>query len=235
MKVMDSRFDVLVLTTVAALLMFSAVPGAQAQSTSSSSSSAAFSPASSAQQARKSAPAADARLDPGSVSNSVYRNSGFGFTCKIPAGWVLRTEEMNAREEGNSAPDAGKAGRVLLAAFARPPQARGEDVNSSILIAAESVAAYPGLKEAGQYFGPVTEIAKAQGFDVDGEPYEFEVGAKTLVRGDFEKDIGTRVMRQSTLVILARGYAVSFTFIGGTVDEVEELIAGLSFGTPRAK
>lgn len=142
---------------------------------------------------------------------------------------------MNAREEGNSAPDAGKAGRVLLAAFARPPQARGEDVNSSILIAAESVAAYPGLKEAGQYFGPVTEIAKAQGFDVDGEPYEFEVGAKTLVRGDFEKDIGTRVMRQSTLVILARGYAVSFTFIGGTVDEVEELIAGLSFGTPRAK
>jgi hypothetical protein len=207
--------------------MFSAVPGAQAQSTSNSSSSV--------QHSRKAAPAADARLDPGSVSNSAYRNSGFGFTCKIPAGWVLRTEEMNAREEGDSTPDAGKAGRVLLAAFARPPQARGEDVNSSILIAAESVAAYPGLKEAGQYFGPVTEIAKAQGFDVDGEPYEFEVGAKTLVRGDFEKDIGTRVMRQSTLVILARGYAVSFTFIGGTVDEVEELIAGLSFGAPRAK
>jgi hypothetical protein len=219
---MDSRFDVLVLTTVAALLMVSAVPAARAQSTSNSSSSV--------QHGRKAAPAADARLDPGSVSNSVYRNSGFGFTCKIPVGWVLRTEEMNAREEGDSTPDAGKGGRVLLAAFARPPQARGEDVNSSILIAAESVAAYPGLKEAGQYFGPVTEIAKAQGFDVDGEAYEFEVGAKTLARGDFEKNIGTRVMRQSTLVILARGYAVSFTFIGGTVDEVEELIAGLSFG-----
>jgi hypothetical protein len=37
-------------------------------------------------------------------------------------------------------------------------------------------------------------------------------------------------MRQSTLVILGRGYAVSFTFIAGTDDEVEELIAGLSFG-----
>jgi hypothetical protein len=219
---MDSRLDVLVWTSVAALLMFSAAPAAQAQSTSSSSSSV--------QHSRKAVPVADARLDPGSVSNSVYRNSGFGFTCKIPAGWVLRTEEMNAREEGDSTPDAGKAGRVLLAAFARPPQARGEDVNSSILIAAESVAAYPGLKEAGQYFGPVTEIAKAQGFDVDGEPYEFEVGAKTVVRGDFEKNMGTRVMRQSTLVILEHGYVVSFTFIGGTVDEVEELIAGLIFG-----
>jgi hypothetical protein len=36
-------------------------------------------------------------------------------------------------------------------------------------------------------------------------------------------------MRQSTLVILARGYALSFTFIGGTEDEVEQLISGLSF------
>ena len=56
------------------------------------------------------------------------------------------------------------------------------------------------------------------------------IGTKTVVRGDFQKDVGTRVMRQSTLVVLARGYAVSFTFIGGTEDEVEELVEGLSFG-----
>ncbi|MGC2818971.1 MAG: hypothetical protein WA198_04755, partial [Candidatus Sulfotelmatobacter sp.] len=78
-------------------------------------------------------------------------------------------------------------------------------------------------------FGPVTEIAKAQGFAVAEEPYESAIGAKTVVRADFQKDVGSRVMRQSTLVILARGYAVSFTFIGGTEDEVEELISGLSF------
>jgi hypothetical protein len=192
------------------------------QPNSSSSSS-------SAQHARKAAPAADSRLDGGSVSNGMYRNPTLGFTCKIPAGWVLRTEEMNTRDE-QAAQGADKSGRVLLAVFSRPPAAHGEDINSSILIAAESVAAYPGLKEAVQYFDPVTEIAKAQGFEVDGEPYELEIGAKTMVRGDFQKDIGTRVMRQSTLVILARGYAVSFTFIGGTEDEVEGLIDGLSFG-----
>jgi hypothetical protein len=103
-------------------------------------------------------------------------------------------------------------------------------VNASILIAAESAAAYPGLKDAAQYFGPVTEVAQAQGFEVVEEPYEFAVGTKTVVRGDFQKDVGTRVMRQSTLVMLARGYAVSFTFIGGTEDEVEELVQALSFG-----
>jgi hypothetical protein len=123
-----------------------------------------------------------------------------------------------------------KAGRVLLAAFSRPPEARAEDVNGSIVIAAESAAAYPGLKDAAQYFGPITEVARAQGFEIDEEPYEFVIGTKTVVRGDFEKAVGTRVMRQATLVVLARGYAVSFTFIGGTEDEVEELVQGLSFG-----
>ncbi len=117
-----------------------------------------------------------------------------------------------------------------MAAFSRPPLAHGEDVNSSILIAAESAAAYPGLKEAAQYLGPVSEIAKAQGFDVVSEPYEFAAGAKTMAREDFQKNVATRVMLQSTLVMLARGYALSFTFIGGTEDEVSEFISGLSFG-----
>ena len=216
----------LTFTVVIALLALAGQAQQTGQASSSSSSS-------SATRARK--PAAAARLDEGSVTNGVYKNQSFGFTCKIPSAWVLRTEEMNAPEEDSAkpdgskpAPDTGKA-RVLLAAFSRPPQARGEDVNSSILIAAESAAAYPGSKEAPQYFGPVTEVAQAQGFEVINEPYEFIVGTKTTARGDFQKDVGTRVMWQSTLVMLARGYVVSLTFIGGTEDEVEELIGGLSF------
>jgi len=194
----------------------------------------AVSTSSSTKRVTKSASVTDSKLDSGAASNGVYRNRAFGFTCKIPAGWVLRTEEMNAREREDEEADAGKkatdAGRVLLAAFSRPPEARAEDVNASILIVAESAAAYPGLKSAAQYFGPVTEVAKAQGFEVVEEPYEFVIGTKTVVRGDFQKDVGSRVMRQSTLVELAHGYAVSFTFIGGTEDEAEELVRGMSFG-----
>jgi hypothetical protein len=208
----------------------------QAQTSQPASSSSSSSSSSTSRQVKKSTSAADSKLDSGVVGNGVYRNSAFGFTCKIPAGWVLRTAEMNARERDDEAADAGKkatdTGRVLLAAFSRPPEALGENVNASILIAAESVVSYPGLKEAAQYFGPVTEVAKAQGFAVVEEPYEFVVGTKTVVRGDFKKDIGSRVMRQSTLVMLARGYAVSFTFIGGSEDDVEELVRVLSFAAP---
>ena len=194
----------------------------------------------------------------------MYHNPEFGFWCKIPAGWVLRTVEMNEREEEGPAeasqtpttpanPGSPKGednrpavdrtaeggcphtGCVLLAAFSRPPLASGEDINSSIVIAAESVVSYPGLTEAAHYFEPLTEVAKAQGFKVVEEPYEFTVGTKTLIRSDFQKDVASRMMRQSTLAMLARGYAVSFTFIGGTEDEVEELIAGLGFGVGGGK
>ena len=188
-------------------------------------------------------------IDAGTVVNGVYRNKTFGFTCKIPAGWVLRTEEMNAQEEPQNQPHDGSrapldrtaaggcshtgCARVLLAAFSRPPEAHGEEVNASILIAAEPAATYPGLKEAAQYFEPLTEVAKAQGFTVDEEPYEIAIGAKTLVRSDFHRDVGARVMRQSTLAMLSHGYAVSITVIAGTDDEVEELIDGLDFGASR--
>ncbi|MGA7170549.1 MAG: hypothetical protein WBX08_15450 [Candidatus Sulfotelmatobacter sp.] len=237
---MDSRLYFVLLIAMSVMLpafpAIGAEPTAQGQSSSSSSSS-------SPRHAQKTAAT---RPDAGSVSNGVYRNWGFGFACKIPAGWVLRTEEMNEQADGDEAPAkegrapldrtaAGRCpnkrgcGRVLLAAFSRPPEARGEDVNSSILIVAENVDAYPGLKEAAQYLGPVTEIAHAQGFEVINEPYEFVVGTKTLARSDFQKDVETRVMWQSTLVVLARGYALSFTFIGGNEDEAEELVEKLSF------
>jgi hypothetical protein len=38
-------------------------------------------------------------------------------------------------------------------------------------------------------------------------------------------------MWQSSLVMIEKGYIVSFTFVGGSEEEVESLIGNLSFGT----
>ena len=162
-------------------------------------------------------------LDPGAIADGVYRNAGFGFSCKVPFGWVERTEQM----QGDS--DPGK-GLVLLAAFERPPEATGEAVNAAIVIAAESVTSYPGLKTAADYFGPMTELITGKGFKVVNQPYLFDVGGKQLARGDYSKELGTVAMHQASLVIVAKGYVVSFTFIGGSEDEVRGLVEGLNFG-----
>jgi hypothetical protein len=202
---------------------------------------------SSAKPSKKSNASSGAGIETGAVTAGVYRNKALGLSCKIPEAWVLRTDEMNARDDSarevgekkaatvepnpaQPAPPASSAGsKVLLAAFSRPPEAKGEEVNSSILIAAESASSYPGLTEAAQYFYPLTEVAKAQGFALDEDPYEVAIGTKTLVRGDFHKNVGSRVMHQSTLAMLNHGYAISITVIAGTDDEVEDLIDGLSF------
>ena len=186
---------------------------------------------------KKAATPIESGLDSGSIANGVYRNKMLALSCKIPAGWVLRTDEMNSSEEDDAEKtksaqaSINSSPKVLLAAFSRPPEARAEDVNASILIAAEPAVSYPGLNDAAQYFGPLTEVAKAQGFTIDEEPYEFAVGTRTLVRGDFHKDVGSRVMHQSTLAMLSHSYAVSITIIAGTEDDVEELIDGLTFSS----
>ena len=166
-----------------------------------------------------------ASLDPGEVHEGVYRNPTFGFTYKLPFGWVERTEQMS--QDSSSGPKS----LLLLSAFERPPEAVGDTVNSAILIAAERVSSYPGLKAAADYFGPLTEVATSKGFKVVNEPYEVELGAKRLIRGDFTKELGQLTTYQASLVALAKGYVVSFTFIGSSEDEVEQLIEGLQFGS----
>jgi hypothetical protein len=174
--------------------------------------------------------------DQGAILDGVYRNATFGVTYKIHFGWVDRTREMS--DERNETPSADSSDSqksiLLLAVFERPPEATGETVNSAVVVAAEPASSYPGLRSAEQYFGPLTELTKSKGLTVVNEPHEFRVGATQLVRGDFSKPLGNLTMHQSTLVLLEKGYVVSFTFIGGDEDEVDELVEGLSFGQKQA-
>jgi hypothetical protein len=164
----------------------------------------------------------------GAVTNGLYRNAAFGFTYKIPFGWADRTKEMS--DESTEDSNAPKKSIVLLAVFERPPEASGGSINSAVVVAAEAASSYPGLQNAEQYFGPLTELTKSKGLKVVNEPYDYSVGARQVVRGDFSKPLADLIMHQSTLVIMEKSYVVSFTFIGGTEDEVDGLIESLSFG-----
>ena len=173
----------------------------------------------------------------------LYRNVAFGFHYSIPYGWVERTKEMReqAAQTQSAAGDANssaagakrpsKSGsEVLLAVFERPPQAMGESVNSAVVIASESTAAYPGLKKAEDYLGPLTELAASKGFKANGEPSGLTIDGREFVRADFTKALTDRVtMYQSTLAMVAKGQIVSFTFIAGSEDEVDELIERIGF------
>lgn len=185
----------------------------------------------------------------------LFRNATFGFRYEIPYGWVDRTKEMNGpataqtpdssaasestspKPESKTANESASApGRVLLAIFERPPNAPGDTVNSTVLIASESAAAYPGLKKAEDYLGPLTELATAKDFKADGDPGFVEIDSRQLIRADFTKPITDKlVMHQSTLVLLAMGQIVSFTFIAGSEDEIDDLIERIRFENARRR
>jgi hypothetical protein len=195
---------------VLALLLALATGAAGAQAGSSSSS-------------RQGSQPKAAALDPGILTGDSYRNAALGFRYKMPYGWVDRTAEM---QEGSQAGHS----QVLLSVFERPPGAPGNTVDSAVVIAAESTSSYPGLKRPEDYFGPLSELTSSQGFKVVNLPYEFPVDAKPIVRSDYSKSMNGFEMRQSSLVMISKGYVISFTFIGGNEDEVTELIEGLTFG-----
>ena len=131
-----------------------------------------------------------------------------------------RTAEMQD-DTGGCLPVPG-----MMAIFERPPQASGDTINSAVVIAAEPPA---GTKTAAEYLESLAALTTAKGFQAKEEPSEFSVGTTKLVREDFSKARGTLTIHQTSLVMLQKGYAVSFTFIGGSEDEVNELIERLSF------
>ena len=175
-------------------------------------------------QAGKVAHVSSATGELGELRTNLYRNAFFGFTCKVPYGWVERTAQMRDPD------DSGKS-LVLLAVFEHPPEVTASTINSAIVIAAERISQYSGLKTAADYLGPITELSTSKGFHTEGEPYEFQAGQKRLVRADFSKPRGSLNMYQGSLVTLEKGYALSFTFIAGSKDELAELVENLSFGT----
>jgi hypothetical protein len=186
----------------------------------------------------------------GPLSEQLLRCPKFGFTYKVIFGWVDRTADMQQDESlpdqspnaelpkaappgtHQSKPASSDSSKTLLAVFERPPGAPGSTIDSAVVIAAEPLANYHGIKSAADYFSPITELAEQRGFKVVNEPHTFASGPKQLVRGDYSKERGKLTMWQTSLVMIEKGYIVSFTFIGGSEDEVDDLIGNLAFSPP---
>ena len=88
------------------------------------------------------------------------------------------------------------------------------------------------MKTAADYFESLTELTTAKGFQAEERTSRvFNGQPRSWCAETSPSRAGTLTMRQTSLVLVQRSYAVSFTFIGGSEDEVNELIEKLSFGT----
>ena len=176
----------------------------------------------------------------GPLADQRFKCPQFAFSVKVPFGWVDRTRDMDERSESAAGdairPTAEPSGsEVLLAVFEHPPEVVGDTINSALIIAAEPLSSYPGIKAAADYFGPITDLAEQRGFTVATEPYAVRVGSQRLIRGDFSRSQGKLTMWQSSLVMVEKRFIVSFTFVGGSDEEIDGLIEQLNFSSPKPK
>lgn len=139
------------------------------------------------------------------------------------------TENSQGEGRGSAQTSQSSKSQTLLAVFERPPGAPGETVNSAVVIASEPRDSYPQIKTAADYFGPISDVATQRGFTAVGDPYSFNLGTTHLVREDFSGQHGKSPVFQSSVVIMERRQILSFTFVAGTEDDVEDLIGNLSF------
>ncbi len=184
--------------------------------------------------------------------SQIYRNATFGFRFQMPYGWVDRTKEMREQnmagktdekdatsgakdKPADSAKTDAQGGEVLLALFERPPDAIGETVNSAVVIASESAASYPALKKSEDYVDPLTELTTSKGFKSESDPVVLDIDSRQLVCVDFTKALNDKLtMHQTTLILLTKGQLLTFTFIAGKEDEIDNLIDGLHFGSEKS-
>jgi len=64
---------------------------------------------------------------------------------------------------------------------------------------------------------------------MDGDPYLFSAGNRRVARADFKGGTEKNPVQQSSLVVLEKGYILSFTFLADSSDEIMNLLAGLRF------
>lgn len=157
------------------------------------------------------------RPDEGSVAGGVYTEKFFNLSCTVPQNWVVKTASM--REGLSTEQDS----LLLFSAFAKDSPAAGE-VNPSLTISAEPLAAYPDTKSADDYFSVISEVVVGKGFTVLNEPAEIEIGGVSFVRGDFQKEEADGTTYQATMVTIRKGYVLAVTAISGREDDLTPLL-----------
>ena len=177
----------------------------------------------------------------GPLVQQVLSCPALGFTYNVPFGWVDRTDDFEqtiesdpARKAASVKPESTRSraqttSKTLLAAFERPPGTGGDTINPSVIIAVEDRSLYAGINTAEDYFGPLSEVAEHRGLSMDGDPYLFAVGSKRVARADFRARGQKSSAQQTSLVVLGKSYILSFTFLAGSSDEINNLAANLTF------
>jgi hypothetical protein len=137
----------------------------------------------------------------GTLTETAYENTYFGFTLPLPSGWSVATPETeeHLRKMGTKAMtaddpqlqasvDAASAKTFQLLTVSEHPVGAPVPFNPMIVVMAENIAYAPGIKTGADYLfhlGAILERSSVP-FEARGEVSAVELGGRTFHRKDFE-------------------------------------------------
>lgn len=176
-------------------------------------------------------------LDAGKIDGLLYKNDYFGLTMNIPENWSIQNEEAknemkesgkNLMENGD---DAKKAGvdrsierSVSMLAASKYPLGTPDKVNAHLLVMAEKVSAFPGIKTGKDYLLNAKKL-------MEGSKVKFafkEITSEKIDGFDFDvlectvKVQGQQVTQKYYATIL-REYALVFNITYTSQDDSNTL------------
>jgi hypothetical protein len=118
----------------------------------------------------------------GSIANDVYSNSIYGFSIKIPPGWVvLPSREPKVATQDAALLKSAQTSRPLLVITENAPLKKSNQ-RKNIQIIATRLRASAGPNAAQDYLAFSQKTAKEKGMDVEylGDPQEATINGQTL-------------------------------------------------------
>jgi hypothetical protein len=183
-----------------------------------------------------------AAFDPGAFSRDVYTNNFFGFRYQAPRGWTAHGEETNKEimAVGKSLVDQNTpTGKVIadrsserthqLLTLFQYPLGTPEVENQLVQILAEDVRFAPGIRNGKEYLLNVKRVLKAMKTspEFDDEPKEVTYGGQKMYRADITTKLPTKVVYQSVIATVSKGYAISFAFTSFSAEGRNNLVKTL--------
>jgi hypothetical protein len=181
-------------------------------------------------------------FDPGTFSQNIYTNRWLGFQYEAPSGWTAHGEETKKEimEIGKSLVDqntsTGKAladrgverTHQLLTLFQYPLGTPGFD-NQLVQVLAEDIRFAPGIRNGRDYLLNVERALKMvkTSPEFDEEPREVTYGGQTLYRLDITTKLPMKIIYQSMVATVLKGYGISFAFTSFSPEGRDKLVKTL--------
>jgi hypothetical protein len=119
-------------------------------------------------------------FDYGHVENNSYINSYFGFKIDLPSGWIVQSKEQTAQiaengkklvagddEKLNAALKASEVNVANLLAVFQYELGSAVEYNPNIMMVAENIKAYPGIKKGSDYLFQARKLIQQGQFKYD--------------------------------------------------------------------